>query len=90
MSSSIYKVGHKRFNNYFEWPIYTYCTIVAEEEPTIVIQQMPTLSNKQQPSIAVITSNYYEKLAVDAMMEDKTTYVKFQAVGTSYYSYFYE
>ncbi|XP_067937900.1 uncharacterized protein [Watersipora subatra] len=56
----------------------------AEEEPTIVIQQMPTLSNKQQPSIAVITSNYYEKLAVDAMMEEKTTYVKFQAVGDAH------
>lgn len=61
----------------------TLVSLLAEEEPTIVIQQMPTLSNKQQPSIAVITSNYYEKLAVDAMMEDKTTYVKFQAVGKS-------
>jgi len=42
---------------------------------------MPTLTKKQEPSIAVITSNYYEKLAVDAMMDNKTTYVKFQAVG---------
>jgi len=46
-----------------------------------VIQQMPTLSKGQQPTIAIITSNYYEKLAVDAMMDNKTTYVKFQAVG---------
>lgn len=53
------------------------------EEPTIVTQHMPMIAKKNQPTIAVITSNYYEKLAVDAMMENKTTYVKFQSAGKS-------
>jgi len=57
---------------------------IAEEVPTIVIQQMPTLARKDRPTIAVITSNYYEKLAVDAMMENKTTYVKYQSANEAH------
>lgn len=48
-----------------------------------MIQQMPTLSNTQQPSIAIITVNYYEKLAVDAMMSNKVTYVRHKPEGKS-------
>ena len=42
---------------------------------------MHTVTSHQQPTIAVITANYCEKLAVDAMMENKTTYVKFKIGG---------
>ena len=41
------------------------------------------LARSERPTIAVITSNYYEKLAVDAMMENKTTYVKYQSASKS-------
>jgi len=34
-----------------------------------------------QPTIAIITANYCEKMAVDAMMENKTTYVKYKTGG---------
>ncbi len=42
---------------------------------------MPMQAQASKPTIAIITSRYYEKLAVDAMMENKTTYVRFKAEG---------
>lgn len=47
---------------------------------------MMTVSASQQPTIAIITANYCEKLAVDAMMENKTTYVKFKTGGECHFS----
>jgi hypothetical protein len=46
-----------------------------------MIQQQPTVSHNDQPTVAIITVNYYEKLAVDAMMSDKVTYVRHKAEG---------
>ncbi|ELU00418.1 hypothetical protein CAPTEDRAFT_151003 [Capitella teleta] len=48
-----------------------------------VVKQMPVQMAGQKPTIAIITSKYYEKLAVDAMMEDKTTFVKYKTEGES-------
>jgi len=48
-----------------------------------MVREMPTLSSKEQPTIAVITSLYCEKLAVDAMMDDRVTYVKYRTEGTA-------
>ena len=42
---------------------------------------MPIQSGPNKPTIAVITSKYYEKLAVDSMMENKTTFVRFKSEG---------
>ncbi|XP_049869909.1 uncharacterized protein LOC126369505 isoform X2 [Pectinophora gossypiella] len=50
---------------------------------TQVVKQMPTLCSSRQPSIAVITALYCEKQAVDAMMEDQETYVRYTTVGES-------
>lgn len=52
-----------------------------------MIQQQPTVSNDQQPTIAVITVNYYEKLAVDAMMSNKVTFVRHKPEGMCIYLY---
>ena len=46
-----------------------------------MVKQMPTIAANQQPTIAIITGNYCEKLAVDAMMDNKTTFVKFKTEG---------
>lgn len=35
----------------------------------------------KKPSVAIITSKYYEKLTVDAMMEKKTTFVRYKTEG---------
>ena len=47
------------------------------------MKQMPSQIQGAKPTIAIITSKYYEKLAVDAMMEDKTTFVKYKTEGIS-------
>ncbi|XP_041371438.1 uncharacterized protein LOC121384991 isoform X2 [Gigantopelta aegis] len=48
-----------------------------------VVKQMPTIAANQQPTIAIITALYCEKLAIDAMMENKKTYVKYKTEGES-------
>ncbi|XP_067648626.1 uncharacterized protein [Haliotis asinina] len=48
-----------------------------------MVKQMPTIASGQQPTIAIITAMYCEKLAIDAMMENKTTYVKYKTEGES-------
>ncbi|KAL4707937.1 hypothetical protein ACJJTC_013728 [Scirpophaga incertulas] len=50
---------------------------------TQVVKQMPTLCSSRQPSIAVVTALYCEKQAVDAMMDNQETYVRFTTVGES-------
>lgn len=43
-----------------------------------------------QPTIAVVTSLYCEKLAVDAMLSDTETYVRYNTVGTFYVDHKYK
>ena len=35
-----------------------------------------------QPTIAIITVHYFEKMAVDAVMTNKQTFVRYATVGT--------
>lgn len=48
-----------------------------------VVRQMPTMASSKQPTIAVVTAQYCEKLAVDSMLENKETYVRYTTVGES-------
>ncbi|CAH2105712.1 unnamed protein product [Euphydryas editha] len=48
---------------------------------TQVVKQMPTLCSSRQPTIAVVTALYCEKQAVDAMMDNQETYVRYTTVG---------
>jgi len=48
-----------------------------------IVKTMPMQTRGNKPTVAVITSKYYEKLAVDAMMEDKTTFVRYKTEGES-------
>ena len=46
-----------------------------------------------QPTIAVITAQYFEKMAVDAMMANKQTFMRYATVGktfSSIISYFFQ
>ncbi|CAH0729333.1 unnamed protein product, partial [Brenthis ino] len=49
---------------------------------TQVVKQMPTLCSSRQPTIAVVTALYCEKQAVDAMMDNQETYVRYTTVGS--------
>ena len=37
--------------------------------------------DSRQPTIAIITSQYHEKMAVDAMMTNRQTFVRYATVG---------
>lgn len=51
---------------------------------------MPTIASNRQPTIAIITAQYCEKLAVDAMLENKETFVRYTTVGElSEFSYYF-
>ncbi|XP_063981968.1 uncharacterized protein LOC135165006 isoform X2 [Diachasmimorpha longicaudata] len=59
-------------------------TRVAHQDTQIkVVKQMPTMASAKQPTIAIITAQYCEKLAVDSMIENKETFVRYTTVGTS-------
>jgi nucleoside phosphorylase len=57
--------------------------VLDEKTEVKVVKNMPIQAQASKPTIAVITSKYNEKLAVDSMMENKTTYVKFKTEGES-------
>ncbi|UYV69513.1 hypothetical protein LAZ67_6003863 [Cordylochernes scorpioides] len=48
-----------------------------------MVKQMPKVTRSQQPTIAIITAHFWEKVAVDAMIDNKDTYVKYKTEGES-------
>ncbi|XP_074652228.1 uncharacterized protein LOC141906767 isoform X2 [Tubulanus polymorphus] len=48
-----------------------------------MVKQMPVITGGSKPTVAIITAAYAEKLAVDAMMTHKTTFVKYKTEGES-------
>jgi nucleoside phosphorylase len=59
-------------------------TRVTENDTEIkMVKQMPKVMRSQQPTIAIITAQFAEKLAVDAMIDNKDTYVRYKTEGES-------
>ncbi|XP_014470566.1 PREDICTED: uncharacterized protein LOC106742280 isoform X4 [Dinoponera quadriceps] len=57
--------------------------VVHQDTDVQVVKQMPTMASAKQPTIAIITAQYCEKLAVDSMIENKETFVRYTTVGES-------
>lgn len=57
--------------------------VVHQDTHVKVVKQMPTMASSKQPTIAIITAQYCEKLAVDSMIENKETFVRYTTVGES-------
>ncbi|XP_068205100.1 uncharacterized protein [Palaemon carinicauda] len=55
--------------------------VVQNETDLKVVRQMPTITSNKQPTIAIITAHYSEKLAVDTMIENQETFVRYTTVG---------
>ncbi|XP_066141601.1 uncharacterized protein [Euwallacea fornicatus] len=55
----------------------------SQDTQVTIVKQMPTMASAKQPTIAIITAQYCEKLAVDAMIENKETFVRYTTVGES-------
>lgn len=60
-----------------------YSRVTQNDTEIKVVRQMPTVTNSKQPTIAIITAQYCEKLAVDAMIENKDTYMRYKTEGDS-------
>ena len=46
-----------------------------------MVTHVPDLSRSDQPTVAIIALLYCEKLAVDAMIDNKTTYIRCKKGG---------
>lgn len=57
--------------------------VVQHDTDIQIVKQMPTMVSSKQPTIAIITAQYCEKLAVDTMIENKETFVRYTTVGES-------
>lgn len=55
--------------------------VTSDETQVKRVRQMPKVIRSQQPTIAIITAQFCEKLAVDAMIENKDTYVRYKVEG---------
>ena len=43
------------------------------------------MASAKQPTIAIITAQYCEKLAVDSLIENKETFVRYTTVGKAFF-----
>lgn len=59
----------------------SFTRIHHEDKEIKVVKQMPTIASNKQPTIAIITAQYCEKIAVDSMLENKETFVRYTTVG---------
>lgn len=48
-----------------------------------IVKHMPKVGRTEQPTVALITSLYVEKLAIDAMIENKETFIRYKTDGKS-------
>ncbi|XP_015919736.1 uncharacterized protein [Parasteatoda tepidariorum] len=60
-----------------------YIRTTKNDSDVKIAKQMPMISQAKQPVIAIITAQYCEKVAVDSMIENKETFVKFKTEGES-------
>ncbi|XP_064472327.1 uncharacterized protein LOC135386377 isoform X2 [Ornithodoros turicata] len=61
----------------------SFTRVVQNDTEVTLVKQMPTVHGSQQPTIAIITAQYCEKVAVDAMIENKNTFVRYKTEGES-------
>lgn len=55
--------------------------VQGEMENITVVKQMPKVEAAKQPTIAIITGQYFEKMAMDSMMTNRQTFVRYATVG---------
>lgn len=51
------------------------------ESEVHMVKHTPSIAANQQPTIAIMTDYYCEPLAVDAMMNNKSTFIKYKSEG---------
>ncbi|XP_026823230.1 uncharacterized protein LOC113561163 isoform X3 [Rhopalosiphum maidis] len=48
-----------------------------------IVEHIPIIQYNRQPTVAIITAEYCEKVAVDILIENKETFVRYTTVGES-------
>ena len=61
----------------------SYTRVTENDNAIKIVKQMPKILIQLEPTIAIITAMYVEKVAVDAMIENKDTYVRYKMEGES-------
>ncbi|KAL0270541.1 UNVERIFIED_CONTAM: hypothetical protein PYX00_007920 [Menopon gallinae] len=64
-------------------PHGAYTRVTQNDTEIKVVKQMPKMMSSKQPTIAIITAQFTEKLAVDAMIDNKETFVRYTTIGES-------
>jgi len=64
-----------------ETNLNAFTRVQRDQENITVVKQMPRVEAAKQPTIAIIVGQYYEKTAVDAMMTNRQTFVRYATVG---------
>jgi len=64
-----------------ETNLNAFTRVQRDQENIVVVKQMPRVEAAKQPTIAIIVGQYYEKTAVDAMMTNRQTFVRYATVG---------
>ncbi|KAK6643817.1 hypothetical protein RUM43_000080 [Polyplax serrata] len=62
-----------------------YTRVTQGDAEVKIVRQMPQMVWAHQPTIAIITAHFTEKLAVNAMMENKETFMRYTTVGSGNY-----
>lgn len=75
----IEKLKEKKLVKAMEHGAFT--RVIQHDKDIQIVKQMPAIISSKQPTIAIITAQYCEKLAVDAMIENKETFVRYTTVG---------
>ena len=71
----LYAAEEEDTHSSFESIIFFILNKIFVLSEVILYKSISELSNTFRPTIAIITVNYFEKLAVDAMIENKITFV---------------
>uniref|UniRef100_A0A069DV69 Winged helix-turn-helix domain-containing protein n=1 Tax=Panstrongylus megistus TaxID=65343 RepID=A0A069DV69_9HEMI len=77
----IEKLKEKKLVKAMEHGAFT--RVIQHDKDIQIVKQMPAIVSSKQPTIAIITAQYCEKLAVDAMIENKETFVRYTTVGVT-------
>ncbi|KAK9504610.1 hypothetical protein O3M35_010908 [Rhynocoris fuscipes] len=81
VSRHIDKLKEKKIVKSMEHGAFT--RVIQHDKDIQIVKQMPAIISSKQPTIAIITAQYCEKLAVDAMIDNKETFVRYTTVGVT-------
>lgn len=72
---------HEKINSTDDGQHFTRTLKATTDTKVQMVKQMPKVQRSQQPVIAIITGQYCEKLAVDSMISDKETFVRYRVTA---------